>query len=99
MLCPVTHADPAKVMLAACAGHMIASLILFNRIVAFRTLLRVGEDPRCVFTFSTFFLDPELRCPTVAWIVHTHATSEAKLGAALTDDFPQDDQVVNALDT
>jgi hypothetical protein len=40
-----THADPAEVVLAQPAGHVVAPLVLLDARIARRALARVGEDP------------------------------------------------------
>jgi hypothetical protein len=41
----LTHAHPAKLMLALAAGHVVASLILLDSRRAGRALARVCQDP------------------------------------------------------
>jgi hypothetical protein len=49
----VAHAQPAKLIPALAAGHMHATLVLFDSILAFGTLLRVKFNPQ-----SRIFLAP-----------------------------------------
>jgi hypothetical protein len=45
MVAPGAHADPAELLLAELAGHVVAALVLLDARVAVGALLGVGEDP------------------------------------------------------
>ena len=83
MLCPVAHTDPAELMLALGAGHMVATLIFFDGPLAFRARLRVSREPSSVLALRTLFLDPKLRGLAVTRTVRHVATLEAEFSAAV----------------
>src|SRR5690554_6858143 len=57
MLRPRTHTDPAKLVFALAAGHMVAPTILFDRRLTFAALFGVGRDPiGRLRVVGTFFL-------------------------------------------
>mmetsp|Transcript_11209 Transcript_11209/g.27550 ORF Transcript_11209/g.27550 Transcript_11209/m.27550 type:complete len:251 (+) Transcript_11209:611-1363(+) len=58
VLGPIPHANPAKMVLAAGAGHVVTALIFFNARRAFWTWLRICKDPIGRFGLVTAFLLP-----------------------------------------
>jgi hypothetical protein len=45
VLLPAAEADPAELMLARMAGHMVAALVLLNRLLAVWAHLAISNDP------------------------------------------------------
>jgi hypothetical protein len=67
MLFPVSDAKPAKLMRAELASHVIATLILLDRLSALRTLFCVSHDPGNVLALIGIFSLP-LHCRVAtAW--------------------------------
>lgn len=85
MLFPWTEAHPAKVCTANFALHMVTTLILFNRPLAFRigTHLGICDDPRQVLTLARILQLPLLIHFAVCGPMLFLATFEAKTISAL----------------
>lgn len=66
MLLPISEAKPAELEAALTARHMIASLILLDRRLAFRTRLGVGYNPASVLTLRLFLVEPLLHLATAS---------------------------------
>ena len=49
MLLPISHANPAKLVAALRAGHVIAALVLFDVPVALWAQFSVRRDPVDIF--------------------------------------------------
>lgn len=49
VLLPGSKAHPAEVVVADSASHVVAALVLLNRLLAFWTVLCIGHDPGDVF--------------------------------------------------
>ena len=60
MLLPITETNPAEVMVAVRAVHVVATLIFLDIGPTLGARFSVGQDPLSVLTFCTLFLDPEL---------------------------------------
>ena len=55
---PITHTNPAELVPAQRASHMVAPLILLYMPVAAGTRLCISHDPRSVLALGALFLDP-----------------------------------------
>ena len=69
VLTPFAHADPAKVVLAELASHVVAALVLLDWSFAAWTRLCVGHDPSHIFTFGLALDVPQLCSLAVTWLV------------------------------
>ena len=49
---PVAKAKPAEIMLAEPTLHVVAALVLFDRLMTLRAIFSVGHDPSNVLRFS-----------------------------------------------
>lgn len=65
MVFPDSHANPAELIFALIAGHVVTSLVLFDGFAAARALLRVGHDPGDVLRLGVDFNVPFIGCLTV----------------------------------
>ena len=64
---PVTHANPAKLVLAFLAGHVVASLILFDSGTALGARFGVCQNPISCFRFVFTLFIPDCQLLTIAW--------------------------------
>ena len=69
MLLPVPETEPTELMLAEPASHVIATLVLFDGLVTSRAILRIGHDPRNVFTFGRVLHLPVSRAFAISGFV------------------------------
>ena len=97
MLTPVAHADPAEVVIALAAGHVVAALVLLDVRLAARACLGVGQDPGRVLTLRALLLNPELGLLASARFVRIEPALEAELNAAIALDFLQELGMLDAL--
>ena len=52
MIGPVAKAKPAEIMLAEPTLHVVAALVLLDRLMTLRAIFSVGHDPSNVLRFS-----------------------------------------------
>jgi ABC-type multidrug transport system permease subunit len=75
---PISHANPTKLIFALLAGHVVASLILFNSGTALWTWLCICQNPiGCLRFILTLFI-PDCQFLAVAGSVWFFATCNAK---------------------
>ena len=94
MLLPVSHADPAELIAALGARHVVAALILLDILLALRTGLSVCCDPGDVFRLSTSLLIPCFSCRAIAGLVGEISTDEAEHSSTLAGDIVQHATIV-----
>ena len=82
MLAPFTHANPTKVVFTELAGHVVTTLIFFDRSFTTWTWFCVCHNPCYVLTLCLAFNVPFLCCLTVARLVRTFIASKAEVYAA-----------------
>ena len=87
VITPFAQAHPTKIVFTKLAGHVVATLILFNWSFTARALFGVRHNPSDILTLSTSFDVPLLCCFTVTWLVRTLITCKAETHATLTMDF------------
>ena len=97
MFAPISHANPAKVVITLSAGHVIATLIFLNVRLTVRACLGIGHDPCRVLTLSALFFNPKLTPITGAWIVRIETALEAELYATVAFDDLQISGFLSAL--
>lgn len=66
---PFAHTDPAKLILALFARHVVTSSILFNRRRALGTLFRVCGNPICSLGIVGTLLEPQFDNGAYAWLM------------------------------
>ena len=96
---PSTHANPAELMLAGGAPHVIATLILLDLCVArlVRARLSIGDQPGCVLTLIAFLLYPLLGGVTVTRPVRDVPAAEAIFRTAVAMNLLKHHDRVSAL--
>ena len=87
MLTPVAQADPAEVVIALAAGHVVAALVLLDVRLAARARFGVGQDPGRVLTLRALLLNPKLGLLAGAGFVRIEPALEAELDAAIALNF------------
>ena len=87
---PITHTNPAELVPAQRASHMVAPLILLYMPVAAGTRLCISHNPSCVLALGTLFLDPQSCVFTVVRCVVHIAALEAESVPAVALDLFQD---------
>ena len=87
MLTPFAQTNPTKIVFTKLAGHVVATLILFNWSFTSRALFGVCHNPSYILTFSIGFDVPLLCCLTVTWLVRTLITCKAETHTTLTMNF------------
>merc|ERR1712093_872009 len=91
---PLSHADPAELVLALLACHVIAAAVLLDGRLALRALLRVGVDPVCGLRVVLALLDPQLDdVADQGLVVLVAAAAEAEFVVAATALDSRDDRV------
>ena len=81
MLTPISHANPAEMVVTATTGHVITTLILLNARMTLGTWLGISKDPVRRFGLIAAFLLPSgkfLTCCRCMWFLPTLQT-EARL--------------------
>ena len=86
MLFPVAQTQPAKFVSAHLASHVVASLVLLDRLLTGRTSLGVGQDPGDVLTLIGVLQIPLGSLLAVARGVRLIRTLKAKPVATLAKD-------------
>lgn len=86
VLFPISKAKPAEFKPALAAGHVVASLILLYRTLAFWARLGVGLDPVHIFTIRLFLVFPSSDLLAAAWVVVLLSTKDAVSVATLAHD-------------
>ena len=86
VLAPGLQTNPAKLHTATPTRHVIASLILLYRFMAFRTRFSVGNDPRNVLRFRRVFFAPLDRRRACSRQVRLVGTGETKIETTATRD-------------
>ncbi len=81
---PATLTEPAELMGAHAACHVITALVLFDRFATFRTLLRICHDPSYILALGWIFRVPGLAYLTVARAVALCPALEAERVSAFT---------------
>ena len=79
---PVAHADPAELVSAGLARHVVAALVLFNAGRTFGTGLGIGQDPVGRLRLVLALLIPRRQLPTPGRGVRLIATLEAEVSVA-----------------
>lgn len=82
---PFAQAEPTELVAASTslrADHVVAALVLLDRLVAFRALLRVGPYPTDIFRLGAILDVPLVNRLTTRWAVSFLATSPARQKAA-----------------
>jgi hypothetical protein len=87
MLLPVTEAEPAKLVTAESAVHVVAPLVLLDGFPALGALLGVRHDPSYVLTLIRVFRLPTYCLLTAARSVRFLAALEAERVSALALDI------------
>lgn len=87
VITPFSQAHPTKIVLTKLAGHVVATLILFNWSFTSRALFGVRHNPSYILTLSTSFDVPFLCCFTVTWLVRTLIARKAETHTTLTMNF------------
>lgn len=86
VLRPRAHANPAELVLALAARHVIASSVLLNRRLALATFLGVGRNPVGRLRVVCTLLLPHLDQPARRWLMIIQSASKTKVVAACTRD-------------
>jgi hypothetical protein len=87
VLGPVAEAEPAKLVLAEAAGHVVAALVLLDGLGAAGAVLCVGHNPGNVLGLSRVFEAPLFCGFAVSRLVRFLATLEAEGTPALAVDL------------
>lgn len=87
MIFPVAHANPAELMAALRAGHVIAPLVFLDVLAALGTNFRVCCNPCHIFRLRRSFLIPELGGVTIARLVRVLPAYETEDSAAFALDL------------
>lgn len=87
VLGPIAEAKPTEVVLAEAALHVIAPLVFFDGLAAFRAVFGVGHDPSYVLRLGRVLHVPLLCGLTVSWLVRFAAAFEAEVVPALAVDI------------
>jgi len=69
MIFPAARADPAELVAALVAGHVVAPLVLLDWPVAARAVFRVCHDPRHILRLCTHLHVPLVCCVAIAWLM------------------------------
>lgn len=83
VLRPLAHTQPAKLISAQLASHVITALVFFYWFATRRALLGVGHDPSDILALVRVFEGPIFSLLAVTWPMRLIATLEAKAVAAL----------------
>lgn len=78
MLFPASEADPAKLVAATCASHVITALVLLDGLFALRAGLRVGHDPLQIRALCVVLFFPCQCHLTVSRLMGLKATLKAE---------------------
>jgi len=87
VILPALQTDPAELMLALLALHVVAAIVLLYRLFAMRARLCVLHDPGSVFVLLTCLYFPLSEALTGIWEVDFLAAAEAIGLSALADDL------------
>jgi hypothetical protein len=83
---PRAQTHPTEMVVAVKTSHMIATVVLFDRSLALRARLRVGQHPRFEVVPFLLKLAPQLYQVAVARVMRDAATKQARFSATLAHD-------------
>lgn len=86
MVLPLAHADPAEVVRARAASHVITALVFLNRFSTLfvRAILTVGHNPCHVLRLGIIFRFPLYCCLAINWLVTRFTAVNTEQGSAFT---------------
>lgn len=84
VLFPITHSNPAKLILTLWTCHMISTLIFLNWLFTFRSTFCISNYPFSIFFITRIFNRPPAHHFSIQWFMPNQTSTKSKFITTIT---------------